>query len=38
MQQSVPQSPQQQDIQMLLISLPLVHYEQIYGKLLVDLM
>jgi hypothetical protein len=38
MQQSAPQSPQQQDIQMLSISLPSVRYEQIYGKLLVDLM
>jgi hypothetical protein len=38
MQQSVPQNPQQQDSQTLLISLPLVRYEQIYGILLVDLM
>jgi len=36
-QRSVLQNRQQQGNQMLLTSLPLVHYGQIYGKLLANL-
>jgi hypothetical protein len=38
MQQFGLQNLQQPDSQMLWISLPLAHYVQIYGKLLVDLL